>query len=229
MRHKWTIDDLRQLTLFSNCSSRALEQLVPHVYCRTYRKGQLLFMEGDPRERVYFLISGYIRLERMDEHATHQYADYVKPKQFFPYNGLFTEEDYRHTAEAVTDIDVIYIPTDRFERFVSTQSNMLLYIIEQMNRILDLHERRVQEIITPSAKERVLNTIHFLIEDLGEPDEQGVRVRCPFTAMELSRLSGTSRETVSTILAKLRKEEVLRMDDRQLVIGHPKYFEQDSD
>lgn len=106
---------------------------------------------------------------------------------------------------------------------------MLLYIIGQMNRILDLHERRVQEIITPSAKERVVNTLHFLIEDLGEPDEQGVRVRCPFTAIELFRLSGTSRETVSTILAKLRKEDILRIDAHQLVIGHPEYFEQDID
>ncbi|WP_214759886.1 Crp/Fnr family transcriptional regulator [Exiguobacterium sp. s129] len=229
MRHMWTIDDLRQLTLFETCPSRALEQLILHVYCRTYRKGQLLFLEGDPRERVYFLMSGYIKLERMNENATHHYADYVKPNQFFPYNGLFTGEDYRHTAEAVTDIEVIYIPTDRFERFVSTQSSMLLYIIGQMNRILDLHERRVQEIITPSAKERVINTLHFLIEDLGEPDEQGVRVRCPFTAIELSRLSGTSRETVSTILAKLRKEEILRIDAHQLVIGHPEYFEQDID
>ncbi|MFP3422376.1 cyclic nucleotide-binding domain-containing protein, partial [Bacillus sp. SIMBA_161] len=84
-------------------------------------------------------MSGYVRLERMNENATHHYADYVKPKQFLPYNGLFTGEDYRHTAEAMTDIEVIYIPTDRFERFVSTQSSMLLYIIGQMNRILDLH------------------------------------------------------------------------------------------
>lgn len=84
MRHMWTIDDLRELTLFATCPSRALEQLIPHVYCRTYRKGQLLFMEGDPRERVYFLMSGYIKLERMNESATHHYADYVKPKQFFP-------------------------------------------------------------------------------------------------------------------------------------------------
>lgn len=228
MRQKWTIEDLRRLALFEACPSRELEELLPHVYCRTYRKGQLLFMEGDPRERVYFLMDGYVKLERLNEDATHHYADYLKPKQFFPYNGLFTGQDYRHTAEAVTDIEVIYIPTDRFERFVSRNSKMLLYIVAQMNRILDLHERRVQEIITPSASERVLNTLHFLIEDLGEPDENGVRVRCPFTAIELSRLSGTSRETVSNILSRLRKEEVLQMDAHQLVIGHPEYFDQPS-
>lgn len=228
MRRKWTLEDLRRLPLFETCPSRELEQLLPYVYCRTYRKGQLLFMEGDPRERVYFLMSGYVKLERLNENATHQYADYLKPKQFFPYNGLFSEPGYRHSAEAVTDIEVIYIPTDRFEQFVSRNATMLLYVIGQMNRILDLHERRVQEIITPSASERVINTLHFLIEDLGEPDEKGVRVRCPFTAVEISRLSGTSRETVSSILSKLRKEEILQMEAHQLVIGHPEYFQQDS-
>lgn len=228
MRKKWTIDELRQLTLFEACPSRELEQLLPHVYCRTYRKGQLLFMEGDPRERVYFLMSGYVKLERLNEDATHQYADYLKPKQFFPYNGLLSDHNYRQSAEAVTDIEVIYIPTERFESFISRNATMLQYIIGQMNRILDLHERRLQEIITPSASARVLNTLHFLIEDLGEPDENGIRVRCPFTAMELSRLSGTSRETVSSILSRLRKEDVLHIDAHQLVIGHPEYFEQET-
>ena len=226
MSQKWTVDDLRQLTIFEACPSRELEQLLPHVYCRTYRRGQLLFMEGDPRERVYFLMSGYVKLERLDEDATHQYADYLKPKQFFPYNGLLTDQSYRHSAEAVTDIEVIYIPTERFESFVSRNATMLRYIIGQMNRILDLHERRLQEVVTPSASERVMNTLHFLIEDLGEPDETGIRVRCPFTALELSRLSGTSRETVSGILSRLRKENILRMDAHQLVIGQPEYFEQ---
>ena len=77
MRPKWTVDDLRQLDVFAKCATRELEALLPHVYCRTYRKGQLLFMEGDPRERVYFLISGYVKLERCNETATHQYADYL--------------------------------------------------------------------------------------------------------------------------------------------------------
>ena len=226
MKPKWTVDDLRQLDVFTKCTARELEALLPHVYCRTYRKGQLLFMEGDPRERVYFLISGYVKLERNNETATHQYTDYLKPKQLFPYRGLMTEPYYQHSAETLTDIEVIYMPTDRFEQLVSRNASMLLHIVGQMNRILDLHERRVQDIITPSATERVLNTIHYLIEDLGEPEAEGVRVRCPFTTIEISRLSGTSRETVSNILSRLRKEEVLHFDARELMIGHPEYFEQ---
>ncbi|MFN3367677.1 MAG: Crp/Fnr family transcriptional regulator [Exiguobacterium mexicanum] len=228
MSQRWTIDDLRQIDVFQKSASRELEALLPHVYCRTYRKGQILFMEGDPRERVYFLMDGYVKLERLNEAATYQYADYLKPKQLFPYSGMFTETYYRHSAEALTDISVIYMPTDRFEQLVSRNATMLLHIVGQMNRILDLHERRVQEIITPSATDRVLNTSHYLIEDLGERDADGVRVRCPFTTVELSRISGTSRETVSNILSKLRKEDILQLDARQLVTEHPEYFEQAS-
>lgn len=226
MRQTWTLEDLRKLDVFSKCASRELEALLPHVYCRAYRKGQLLFMEGDPRERIYFLVSGYVKLERLNETATCQYTDYLKPKQLFPYNGLFTESFYRYSAEAVTDIEVIYIPTDRFEQLVSKNATMLLHIVSQMNRILDLHERRLQEIITPNATERVLHTIHYLIEDLGEPEAGGIRVRCPFTTVDISRMSGTSRETVSNILSRLRKEDILQFRARQLLIGHPEYFEQ---
>ena len=222
----WTIEELRQVEIFKTCTSRELESLLPHVYRRMYRKGQLLFMEGDPRERVYFLLDGYVKIERYNETATHQYTDYLKPRQLFPYRGLLTETYYQHSAEALTDIEIVYMPTDRFEALVSKNASMLLHVVGQMNRILDLHERRVQEIITPNASERVLNTIHYLIEDLGEKEAGGIRVRCPFTTIELSRLSGTSRETVSHILSRLRKEDILQFDSRQLVTLHPEYFEQ---
>lgn len=226
MRQQWTVNDLRQLDLFKTCTSRELESLLPHVYYRTYRKGQVLFMEGDPRERIYFLISGYVKLERCNETATHQYTDYLKPKQLFPYRGLLTETYYQHSAEALTDIEVVYMPTDRFEALISKNATMLLHVVGQMNRILDLHERRLQEIITPSASERVINTIHYLMEDLGEKEAGGVRVRCPFTTIEISRLSGTSRETVSHILSRLRREDILQFDAHQFVMLHPEYFEQ---
>jgi len=226
MSQPWSVEDLRQIDVFEQCASRELEALLPHVYHRTYRKGQILFMEGDPRERVYFLMDGYVKLERLHETAMYQYADYLKPKQLFPYSGMFSTTFYRHSAEALTDITVIYMPADRFEQLVKRSATMLLNIVGQMNRILDLHERRLQEIITPSATDRVLNTIHYLIEDLGEREADSVRIRCPFTTVELSRLSGTSRETVSGILSRLRKEDILQFDARQLVTEHPEYFEQ---
>lgn len=226
MRSRWTVEDLRQIDVFEKCASRELDALLPHVYHRTYRKGQVLFMEGDPRERVYFLMDGYVKLERLNEAATSQYTDYLKPKQLFPYSGMFSTTSYRHSAEALTDITVIYMPADRFEQLVSRNATMLLHIIGQMNRILDLHERRLQEITTSSATDRVLHTIHYLMEDLGEREADSIRIRCPFTTIELSRLSGTSRETVSSILSRLRKEEILQVDARQLVTEHPEYFEQ---
>lgn len=33
------------------------------IYWRTYHKGQILFMEDDPRERMYLLLDGFIKLE----------------------------------------------------------------------------------------------------------------------------------------------------------------------
>ncbi|MDX5323548.1 MAG: cyclic nucleotide-binding domain-containing protein, partial [Exiguobacterium sp.] len=94
MSQQWSVEDLRQIDVFEQCASRELEALLPHVYHRTYRKGQILFMEGDPRERVYFLMDGYVKLERLHETAMYQYADYLKPKQLFPYSGMFSTTFY---------------------------------------------------------------------------------------------------------------------------------------
>nr|WP_236629983.1 Crp/Fnr family transcriptional regulator [Exiguobacterium sp. KRL4] len=224
MNRNVTTEELRGLDIFETCTERELAQLLPHVFHRTYRKGQLLFMEGDPRERIYFLLEGYVRLERLNLAGTLQYSDYLKPCQLFPYSGIFEDEFYRYTAEALTDIEVYYVPTYQLEQMAKRHSAMLFHIIKQMNRLLDLHERRVQEIITPNATVRVINTIHFLMEDLGDTREDGIHVSCPFTTIELSRLSGTSRETVSGVLSKLRKDNIIRFSAKHLIIGKPDFF-----
>lgn len=84
MSQQWTVEDLRQIDVFKQCGSRELEALLPHVYQRTYRKGQILFMEGDPRERVYFLMDGYVKLERLHETAMYHIRGLLEAEAVVP-------------------------------------------------------------------------------------------------------------------------------------------------
>ena len=40
------------------------QRLKEHIYCRTYKKGQVLFYEGDVRDRIFLVIEGLVRIEK---------------------------------------------------------------------------------------------------------------------------------------------------------------------
>ncbi|BDP50277.1 hypothetical protein EfmJHP10_17130 [Enterococcus faecium] len=56
------------------------------------------------------MTKGLVRLERYDESATYYYYDYVNTNNLFPMSGMFGEETYTYTAQAMTDIETFYLP-----------------------------------------------------------------------------------------------------------------------
>ncbi len=89
------------------------------------KKGQFLFLEGDSRERIYFMLDGFVKLERVNQNGNLLYDDYVKRYSIFPYGGMFTDRGYNYTAEAMTDVEVYYIPTVIFEDMVKSEQNTI--------------------------------------------------------------------------------------------------------
>jgi CRP-like cAMP-binding protein len=218
---------LRQVDLFSCLSEKEIKELEPFIYERTYKKGQYLFFEGDPRLRIYILLDGFVMLEKSNQQGSLLYTSYVKKNTVFPYMGLFKNGDYNHSAVAETDIRVFYMVADAFESIVSKNSALLKKVILQVNELLAVQENRIKNVMTPSAHVRVLNTIDYLMNDLGEEESGVIRINCPITTTKISVMSGTSRETVSMVVNKLKKDQILSIKDRMLHIHKPEYFEEE--
>ena len=74
---------LRYQPDFEHFSDEEFQQIKEHTVLRSYKKGQILFDDGDPRQRLYILTKGLVRLERYDESATYYYYDYVNTNNLF--------------------------------------------------------------------------------------------------------------------------------------------------
>jgi CRP-like cAMP-binding protein len=201
--------------------------LEPFLYERTYKKGQYLFVEGDPRLRIYILLDGFVMLEKSNQEGSLLYTNYVKKNTVFPYMGLFENDEYSHSAIAETDVRVFYMVADAFESVVAKKNVLLKKVILQINELLAVQENRINNVMTSSAHVRVLNTINYLMNDLGERESDFIRINCPITTTKISVMSGTSRETVSMVVNRLKKDQILSIKDRMLHIHKPEYFEKE--
>lgn len=220
------IDCLKKKEFFSDLSQQDLSVLEPFIYERKLKKGQYIFWQGDPRLRVYYLLDGYITLEKSNKQGSLQYSQYIKKDTIFPYNGLLSEsKEYSHSAIAETDVRVLYVSTEVFERFVAKHNRLLQRIIKEYGKILEGQERRIQQGIIPNAQERVMNSISYLMTDLGVQYPNYIRIDIPLTTAKLSTISGTSRETASMVINKLKREKKLTIKGKMMYIHEPQFFE----
>ncbi|WP_418303033.1 Crp/Fnr family transcriptional regulator [Neobacillus drentensis] len=220
------LSDLQQFDVFSCLTAKKLQTYLPHFYFRSYKKNQCLFMQGDPRDKFFFLLDGYVMYERGSQEGNMLYLDFIKKNQMFPYGGIFQDKVYQDTAIAVTDVHLYFIQTHFLEEILKTNPRQLLYIVHKLSDILYLHQKRVQRILIPNAQERVLHTIQFLMEDLGVKDGKEIVIPCPLTAIHISKLSGTTRETVSLLINQLKRERIISVTSKKIRIHHPEYFKE---
>ena len=208
---------LRYQPDFEHFSDEEFQQIKEHTVLRSYKKGQILFDDGDPRQRLYILTKGLVRLERYDESATYYYYDYVNTNNLFPMSGMFGEETYTYTAQAMTDIETFYLPVSYYEKLARKNPEQLIYMIQKISKVVEIHELRIQIGLTSSAFDRVKQNLFILKEELGVPTKDGhITIPYPITLKELAVNSGTTRETAGQVIKQLR--------DSGLLDYHKKHF-----
>lgn len=171
---------------------------------RSYPKGQLLFDQADPRSHFYFLAKGLLKTERTDESGNEFFYEFINATKGFPYRGMFHDQDYSYSVTGMTATEVISIPMGDFEGLLLQNKKMMRNVILEMGQIINENENQLQLMVTSSASSRVRNGLKILGKTLGQTDENGQRlIPYTITLIELSQLSGTTRETASQVVQKL--------------------------
>lgn len=201
---------IRQQEEFASFTDSEFEQLAQQMQVKTFAKGQVLFDQGDPRTRFYYVLDGVVRLERVDETGSFPFINYVSPHKAFPYRGMFVGETYTYAAMAMTAITIATFPMPVFETLLRENKQMMVCLISQMGQIINDDENRLQRMVTSSATHRVKQALMLIAADLGTHNESDkTTIPYPITLKEIARVSGTTRETAGQVVSKLVDEGVV--------------------
>lgn len=201
---------IRQQEEFALFTDDEFNQLIQQMQVKTFAKGQVLFDQGDPRTRFYYVLDGVVRLERVDETGSFPFINYVSPHKAFPYRGLFIGETYTYAAMAMTTITIASFSMATFEKLLRENKQMMVLLISQMGQIINNTEDRLQRMVTSSASHRIKQALVLFAEDLGTQDKSNVtKIPYPITLKEVARVSGTTRETAGQIVGKLVEKGVV--------------------
>ena len=216
---------LRKKEVFRAFTDDEFNRISHSMHFRKYKKGQVLFDEGDHRNKVFYLSKGLVKLERYDVSALYMYTDYIKEDKLFPYGELFSNPTYRYTAYCLTDVEMYYIPTELFESVLAANPYQMLYFYKSLSTILKEHEERIQFLVGSNASSRIVKALSFLMDDLGvSVGDNKIKVPYPITICEIATISGCSRETVGIKLKQLKQIGKIEYSHKLLTFNDVLYF-----
>lgn len=212
---------VRQHPAFASLKLEDYDKLAVHIRSREVPKGQILFFSGDHRDRIFLILQGHVRIEQFDADDQYTYIDYVKQGSLFPYGGMFRDRHYHYTATTLTTVRYLTIPVELYEHFVQNCPEQLLFITKRLSDILEFQELRLRNVMTISARDRVIQSLAILCKDYQYFSET---IPFPLSLQEIAKLAATTRETVYQVLKYLSQQGKILYEKKHLTFLDRDYF-----
>ena len=212
---------LRQIALFKDLTEDEMNRLASIAVRRSFGKKEIIFTEGTEVEAIYFVSSGLIKTFKTDESGRERIVSILREGEMFPHTVLFSGQPYPASAETIVPSVLLALPSRPFEFFLEQHSAPTIRIIRDMSdKIVEL-QRRLQEAGAFDAHDRGLRFLADLADHCGERRGGAIYIRLPLTHQDIASAIGTSRETVSRLLNRLKREGIVEAGRAGIVICDP--------
>lgn len=174
------------------------------------KKGTLLFNEGDPLGRLYFIKDGFVKLYRLTEEGRDGTTYLLGPGNIIGLRALLSEdESAKHNAEALTNVSIMTISSRDFFDAAAENPAFLVDLMHAYIERLDYTEQKLVGFMFTDATARVA---HFLVNcaaRFGKKNKAKIVLPVPLTHQLIADFVGAFRETVSVAINRLEKERVI--------------------
>jgi CRP/FNR family transcriptional regulator len=190
---------------------------------RDYRKGASIFRAGDPGAHVYFLESGRVKIYQASGAGREVILWFCLTGEIFGVAEVARGGGGRVVgAVACEDCVVLSLATDAFKEFLLAYPHAALLALQ----VLSSRLRGLSDVLTNLVSDEVDIRIAKLILRLGarygRREGSVIHLEIPLTHQEIADMVGTTRQTVSAVLSRLRRQRVLSIDSHRIHIESEK-------
>jgi CRP-like cAMP-binding protein len=186
---------------------------------RVYAAGEVIYRQGDPRNHVFNLISGWASLQRQVVDGRHQIVRFLLPGASFGFIGASFDE----TAVALTPCRVCPIERSKFDKL----RRGIPSLNERLLELLETDNHRVTENVAlvgvGGARERVAALVCELALRAagGTPLRNGLAIKMPITQLQIAEATGLTAIHVNRVLRRLRETGVFELREGELTVIDP--------
>jgi CRP-like cAMP-binding protein len=190
-----------------------LEDPLAHLPCSgisDYKKGQVIYHQGEPSTCIYLVIEGRIKVARLADDGRQTVIDIYQTEDFFGESALLGLPERPDQATALQDTRLMAWTAAEIDAIAQTRPKLAIALLQiVVLRALE-YGHRIESFSIDRAGRRLARTLIRLSHRLGVVEPDGWYRMAPFTHELLSQYVGTSREIVTHYMNLFRRQGYLR-------------------
>lgn len=207
---------IREFNTLKSLTKDELKKMSDHKDSMSFKKGDILFSEGNVLSGVYCIKEGVCKLSRLSENGKEQIVKFIKGGDMLGYRSVLSEEPVTLTVTALKDMEACFIP--KKDIFDSIRENPK-FSIDMMKTVChDLKDANasITKMAQKTVKQRLADTLLFLKETFGE-DREGY-LDIILTREEIASVIGTATESAIRLLSEFKKKELIASGGKKLKV-----------
>lgn len=186
-----------------------------------FNKGEALFEEGSNVDGIYFIENGTAKLYKLGFNRKEQILRFIKEGDIIGYRALLIGEAYQATAEAMSDLQAIFIPTDVFLHLLEVDSQLSYAMLQKISFELGESSNTVTFLAQKTVRERLAEVLLLLEQKLGTDPEGFIRIS--LTREEIANLIGTATESAIRLISEFKQDDYIAVEGRNIkILNHEK-------
>ncbi|MDF2557272.1 MAG: Crp family transcriptional regulator [Bacillales bacterium] len=187
-----------------------------------YKKGDLLFREGEPGHQSFLVLSGRVRISKIHSDGSEFTLRICQEDELCGELILFNPESrYFYNAEAITDCEIAILEKTTMENEIVANPTVGLEFLIWMNNHIRKTMTRFWGLTSCGKKGTLYATLIRLANSFGIKNEDGsILIDLHVTNQDLASFCASTRETVNIFLNELKKEGIVTIEKGKITIRH---------
>jgi CRP/FNR family transcriptional regulator len=184
------------------------------------RRGEWIFVLGDPADSIYFLQAGRIKITALGEDGHEVLHEIIGPGEIFGETSTILGIPRTTSAQPLEPSLLCEISRKDFESLLTMYPEMSLQVLKSVGLRLKKSEAHLLNVICNDVSTRVREALLEMIDfEPGTEPNRPARIRV--TQQDLANLIGASRQKTWQALRELQDLGVLRLRYRSIVVTAP--------
>lgn len=211
---------LEQFPLFDVLTSEEIFQLSQMVELKRRPKYSYIYKKDDSSDYIYFLLKGTVKIVTHSQDEKEVIKAILHPLAMFGELGIVGEENRTDFAKAMNqEVQYFTLKIDDLRKLMRSNHRLSNKILMMMGSRLRRVEDRLESLIFKDARTRIID---FLKESAAKRGRKiGIDetlVKHSLTQQDIANITGTSRQTVTSVLNDLKKSNLIHFTRRSILI-----------
>jgi CRP-like cAMP-binding protein len=209
---------LESMPLFRDLDPQDVDALVAGVRTRRYRRGEVIFHQGDPGDALHIVLSGRVKISSPSDTGVEAILTTLRPGEWFGALALLDGAPRSASATAVGATETLILPRDRFRQLVqvpSIRDHVFAALAQELRRLTS----HVEELHFLDIAGRLAARLARMADEQGSAGRDGeIRLDGPITQGELAAMVGSTRQSVNKLLGYLVADGLIRVERDSIAI-----------